>query len=101
MKKKISGIMFPIITSFMVGVLFLYFMGTILFFADSHHLMGIRKERATIVEVNNNYYIAETKDGNLWSFYSDRTFFPHDTVLLTFDTKDTSDIYDDEVTSVK
>ena len=101
MKEKISDIMFPIITGFMVGVLFLFFMATILFFANSHHFMGIRKERATIVEVNNDYHVAETKDGNLWSFYSDYTFFPHDTIVLTFDTKDTPDIYDDEVISVK
>lgn len=101
MKEKISNIMFSIIISFIVASCFLYFMGTILFFANSHHFMNIRKERATIIEVNDNYHIAKTKDGNLWSFYSDRTFFPHDTVLLTFDTKDTPNIYDDEVISVK
>ena len=98
MKEKIGSIMFPIIIGLTIC---LYFMGTILFFADSHRFMNIRKERATIIEANNDYHVAETKDGNLWSFYSDRTFFPHDTVLLTFDTKGTSDIYDDEVISVK
>lgn len=98
MKERNSGVMFPIIIGLVVC---LYLMGTILFFADSHHFMGIRKERATIIEVNNDYHVAETKNGNLWSFYSDRTFFLHETVLLTFDTKGTPNIYDDEVISVK
>lgn len=98
MKEKIGDIIFPIIVGSMICA---YLVGAILFFSDSHRFMGIRKERATIIKVNNDYHIAETKDGNLWSFYSDRTFFPHDTVLLTFDTKDTPDIYDDEVIFVK
>ena len=98
MKEKIGDIVFPIIVGSMMCA---YIMGAILFFSGSHRFMSIRKERATIIEVNNDYHVAETKDGNLWSFYSDRTFFPHDTVALTFDTKDTPDIYDDEVISVK
>lgn len=98
MKEKIGNIIFLIIIGSMMCA---YLVGAILFFSNSRRFTNIRKERATIIEVDNDYYVVETRDGNLWGFYSDRTFFPHDTVLLTFNTKDTPDIYDDEIISIK
>lgn len=89
---------FPIVACFL---LFIYTIGAILFLSNMNNLLGIRKERAMVVEVDGNYHVVETEDGNLWSFYDDRTYFPNDTVVITFDTQNTVDIYDDEIISVR
>lgn len=57
-------------------------------------------KQATVIDTTNETVIVEDSQGYVWEFYGEN-FSKKDKVILTFDDKNTSTIFDDEIIKVK
>lgn len=57
-------------------------------------------KQATVIDTTNETVIVEDSQGYIWEFYGEN-FSKKDKVVLTFNDKNTSTIFDDEIIKVK